>query len=71
MCRKVNFTIQWLDFINDFISLELGGADIILGVQWLRTLDKCIVDSKLHELIFHHDGKLVTLRGILNCILAI
>lgn len=63
VCSGVEFSIQGLSFVNDFIALELGGADIILGVQWLRTLGKCLVDWDLHEFAFNYNGKPVLLKG--------
>lgn len=63
VCQEVPFSIQGLEFVNDFIALELGGADIILGVQWLRTLSKCMVDWDSHEFEFMYNGKRVTLKG--------
>lgn len=63
LCRQVAFSVQDASFTTDFVSLELGGADMILGVQWLRTLGKCLVDWERHEFPFFHRGQKVTLRG--------
>lgn len=63
ICSKVVFRVATLEFEADFITLDLGTADIILGVQWLRTLGKCQMDWKTHELSFLHNGKTVTLHG--------
>lgn len=52
-----------MSFTADFIVLELGNADVILGVQWLRTLGKCMVDWELNEWSFLYKGAPVTLRG--------
>lgn len=41
VCPEVPLMIQSVDLKNDFIILEPGGVDIILGVQWLRTLGPC------------------------------
>ena len=32
LCRQVSFSVQETSFMADFVSLELGGADMILGV---------------------------------------
>lgn len=63
ICRKVKFGIQNISFTSDFIALDLGTSDVILGVQWLRTLGKCQVDWDAHELSFLYKGSWVTIRG--------
>lgn len=44
VCRHVPIELQGLKFDIDCISLELGKVDLVLGVQWLRTLGRCEVD---------------------------
>uniref|UniRef100_A0A1J3JNV3 Transposon Ty3-G Gag-Pol polyprotein n=1 Tax=Noccaea caerulescens TaxID=107243 RepID=A0A1J3JNV3_NOCCA len=63
VCRNVQFEIQGLSFGTDFISLELGGVDVVLGVHWLRTLGKCLHDWDLHEMSFLYKGEMVTIYG--------
>jgi hypothetical protein len=38
-------------------------CDVVLGVSWLRTLGKVMMDWKDLTMQFHHKGQLVTLRS--------
>lgn len=38
VCRSVTLQVQGVDIIDDFLLLNLGSADIILGIQWLESL---------------------------------
>ena len=38
VCRGVILTLQNIEIVVDFLPLELGSADVILGMQWLESL---------------------------------
>lgn len=63
VCKRVPLTVQSVDLTNDFIVLEPGSVDIILGVQWLRTLGKCEVDWEEQTLSYLSNGVKCTLQG--------
>ncbi|CAA7023067.1 unnamed protein product [Microthlaspi erraticum] len=60
VCKDAEFNLQGVDYMADFIVLELGNVDIILGVQFLRTLGKCEVDWEEHVMSFWYKGQRVT-----------
>lgn len=39
-------TLQNIEVVEDFLPLELGSADVILGMQWLELLGGMQVNSK-------------------------
>ena len=63
VCRNVQIALPTISFQADFVVLELGNADIILGVQWLQTLGVCTVDWEKNEWSFSYKRKQVTLTG--------
>lgn len=40
VCRRVTVAVQGVMITQDFFPFELGGTDMVLGVQWLVTLGK-------------------------------
>ena len=63
MCRQVCFTVQRCEFVCDFVTVELGNVDIILGMAWHRTLGDCNVNYDEQTMSFNHNGRWETLRG--------
>ncbi|KAF9666088.1 hypothetical protein SADUNF_Sadunf16G0192400 [Salix dunnii] len=43
-CAAVPLTIGRYGYTSDMFALQLGGCDIVLGVQWLRTLSPVLWD---------------------------
>ncbi|KAJ9547436.1 hypothetical protein OSB04_019979 [Centaurea solstitialis] len=63
ICRGLGIHILWLVVMNDFYPLELGSADVILGIKWLRELGDTRVNWRTLTMSFQHAGKRVTLYG--------
>lgn len=57
--------IQLADWkvIEDFLPLELGGVDVILGMQWLHSLGVTVVDWKNLTFTFTNSDKQICIKG--------
>ena len=53
-------------FMMDLLVLLLYGADIVLGVQWLKSLGLVLTDYNELIMKFVHEGKLIKLKGDTN-----
>ncbi|CAA7061595.1 unnamed protein product [Microthlaspi erraticum] len=58
VCRDVSLELQGHASVMNLVVLELGNAEIILGVDWLRTLGKCEHDWDKHDMSFIYNEKL-------------
>lgn len=63
ICKGLKLTAQNVEIVSDFLPLELGSADVILGVQWLETLGEVKVSWKLQQMRFKINDVTVTLQG--------
>jgi hypothetical protein len=63
-CNKINLTMGEYVMNSPIISIPMGGADVVLGIQWLQSLG--IVAFNFEELLmkFSLEGKEIELRGI-------
>ena len=62
-CPNVEVTIQRHPFVIDFHVLPICGADLVLGVQWLKTLGPVLTDYTTLTMKFMAIGHLVELHG--------
>ncbi|XP_061344653.1 uncharacterized protein LOC133290572 [Gastrolobium bilobum] len=63
VCQNISLVIQSHPFNVDLFVLELKGADIVLGVQWLSTLGPILTDYKALTMSFDFQGSKVSLQG--------
>jgi hypothetical protein len=63
-CNKINLTMGEYVMNSPMISIPMGSADVVLGIQWLQSLGT--VDFNFQELFmkFSLEGKEIELRGI-------
>ncbi|KAA0067574.1 Ty3/gypsy retrotransposon protein [Cucumis melo var. makuwa] len=62
ICEKLEVQLKNWKIIEDFLPLDLGGVDVILGMQWLYSLGVTTVDWKNLSLTFFVDGKSVNIK---------
>ncbi|KAM0035237.1 putative retrotransposon gag domain, aspartic peptidase domain superfamily [Helianthus debilis subsp. tardiflorus] len=56
LCKNVNFHIGDLQITQEFYPFSLGGADVVLGVQWLASLGTVQANWNKMFIIFTIDG---------------
>ena len=50
---------------SHMFSIDMGGCDIVLGADWLRTLDPILVDFKALTMQFDLEGHQYKFQGII------
>lgn len=63
VCRDVLIQVQEHKLTVDFHVLPLCGADLVLGVQWLKLLGPILTDYTDLTMKFMHQGRVIKLRG--------
>lgn len=63
LCPVVDITIQNHLFTVDLHVLPLCGADLVLGVQWLKLLGLVLTDYNDLTMKFIHASRLIELKG--------
>ncbi|KAK9070431.1 hypothetical protein SSX86_010833 [Deinandra increscens subsp. villosa] len=63
VCPAVQLQVQKSQFTLPCFIIPVEGADVILGVAWLRTLGRLSADFAIPEITFTKDGKECTLTG--------
>ncbi|RVW45033.1 Retrovirus-related Pol polyprotein from transposon 297 [Vitis vinifera] len=63
VCRGVQLLMQGVKTVKDFLPLNLGGSDLILGMQWLETLRIIKFNCKTLTMRFKVGESTVTLQG--------
>jgi len=63
ICTEVPIVIQGVEFIIDLHVLPLCGTNIVLGVQWLRSLGSILTDYTTLSMKFMHHGRAIEFKG--------
>ncbi|MFS7989117.1 putative nucleotidyltransferase, Ribonuclease H [Helianthus anomalus] len=64
ICKDLAVQVNDLKITQDFHPFSLGGADLVLGIQWLATLNTIQANWKELFMIFSIDGKRYKLQGV-------
>ncbi|CAJ2667675.1 unnamed protein product [Trifolium pratense] len=63
VCEGLSLILGNMKVVVDVLILDLGGLNVVLGVSWLCTLGKVLMDWKTLTMQFWHQGKSITLQG--------
>ena len=63
ICKGVILNMQNIEIVEDFLPLDLGNADVILGMKWLGSLGGMQVNWKLLTMRFKVGELTVILQG--------
>lgn len=63
ICKGFKWTMHNQEFTADMIVLPLGCCDLILGIQWLRSLGPILWDFDKLQMEFSVQGRKVVLHG--------
>jgi hypothetical protein len=64
VCRGVELKVGGFGIHADMHLFELGGIDVVLGVEWLKTLGDTIMNWKKQVMSFWSNKEWVTLQGL-------
>ncbi|PNX92266.1 retrotransposon-related protein [Trifolium pratense] len=63
VCKSFKWLLQQTVFMADVIVLPLGCSDLILGIQWLKSLGPILWDFDKLQMEFTTQGRKFVLRG--------
>jgi hypothetical protein len=64
VCPELNVAVGEVHLAIRAHLFDLGGVDIVLEVDWLRTLGDIIMNWNKHTMSFWHNKEWVTLQGV-------
>lgn len=63
ICNNVKISLQHKPFSLPFYLLPIEGANVVLGMVWLRTLGPIQADFTIPSLTFSHNETSITIKG--------
>lgn len=64
ICREVRIDLPNLSVIQVCYPFSIGGADVVLGIKWLASLNTMKANWNEMFMIFYIDGKRYKLQGV-------
>ncbi|XP_058782994.1 uncharacterized protein LOC131657638 [Vicia villosa] len=64
LCRQLPILLGPNEFFVDFFVLPISGAELVLGVQWLKTLGPILTDYNTLTMKFIINNQTILLQGI-------
>ncbi|GKC83137.1 retrotransposable element Tf2, partial [Tanacetum coccineum] len=68
-CKNFQWNLGGKTFTSDVMLLPLGGCEMVLGIQWLATLEDIQCNFKNLTMKFEYKGRRMVLRGTKNTII--
>jgi hypothetical protein len=63
-CENVHLQIGEYHLKSHMFAIDMGGCDIVLGAEWLRTLGPILMDFKELTMQFDQEGQQYKFQGI-------
>jgi hypothetical protein len=63
-CENVHLQIGQYNLKSHMFSIDMGGCDIVLGVEWIHTLGPITMDFKDLTMQFQQEGQQYKFQGI-------
>ncbi|KAA0067146.1 ty3-gypsy retrotransposon protein [Cucumis melo var. makuwa] len=63
VCRRVELKLKEVTIIADFLAVELGTVDAVLGMQWLDTTGTMRIHWPSLTMIFWNEGRQIVFKG--------
>ena len=67
LCEAVSLDLQYTQFTINIHVLPIFGANVALGVQWLKSLGPVLTDYNDLTMKFMSKGHIVELKGDTDC----
>ena len=63
LCKGVSMEVQEIHIVHPFCLLELGGVNVVLGMQWLAGLGEIVANFQNLTMRWKENGELRCLQG--------